>query len=392
MSEDAASKGASVLDVVLKVLDVDKGDFSSEVPLTAYGLDSLLASKLAVALRPWASITQLQLLADITFEGIQQRIEDNAGREVEHVTDKDFFDWEEVMRSGPTCVKLTEGESLPLYVLHGPAGTIEAFGHMRLNFKHSPLYGVQATKDAPYDNLDRLAEFYHSNIKSVQPQGPYRLAGFCGSSLLLFILADIFRKNGDKIVQLSTIDHFPLLYTSPIWELDAATTKDRCVSAALKSRGFEWIMNLYRVEQNPSEKRAGEELMKAGLGEKVQPHVKKLYDNTMTFIDAHASWLVMKFVKDGEEVDGTMLRERLIAYLASFDDIQATVYAAADGMQKVFTNEQQVQWAHMGAEMCTNPVRVEVIQASHFDILSNMDFIHKLDTESTGSSNVTRVS
>ncbi|EIN09536.1 polyketide synthase [Punctularia strigosozonata HHB-11173 SS5] len=379
---DAASKDSSVLDIVLKVLDLDKDDFSFEVPLTAYGLDSLLASKLAVTLRPWVSITQLQLLADITFEDIQRRIEAQAGQEVEQPADKDFFDWEEVMRSGPACVKLTDGEGLPLFVLHGPAGTIEAFGHMRLNFKHTPLYGVQATKDAPYDNLDRLAAFYHSNIKSVQPQGPYRLGGFCGSSLLLFILADIFRKNGDIVVQMSMIDHFPLLYTSPIWELDAATAKDRCVSAALKSRGFEWIMNLYRVEKNPNEKRAGEELMKAGLGEKVQPHVKKLYENTMVFIEAHASWLASHLLKEGEEVDGTILRERLIAYLSTFD-FPATVYAAKDGMQKIFTDEQQAQWAHMGATMCTNPIRVAEIEASHFDILSNLDFIHRLDTEVT---------
>ncbi|KAK0480492.1 putative polyketide synthase [Armillaria luteobubalina] len=50
---------------------------SPEVPLTAYGLDSLSASRLSLALRPLVAITQLQLLGDVSIQDIWALIEKN---------------------------------------------------------------------------------------------------------------------------------------------------------------------------------------------------------------------------------------------------------------------------------------------------------------------------
>ncbi len=64
-----------LLDVVLEHLDVPASDFSPGIPLTSYGLDSLSAARLSSALRPFIAITQLQLLADLTFKDLEARIE-----------------------------------------------------------------------------------------------------------------------------------------------------------------------------------------------------------------------------------------------------------------------------------------------------------------------------
>jgi hypothetical protein len=67
--------GKSMLDVIIDVLDVDRAEFSDEVPFTAYGLDSLSAAKLSYSLRPYLAISQLQLLSDVSFDDIKKRIE-----------------------------------------------------------------------------------------------------------------------------------------------------------------------------------------------------------------------------------------------------------------------------------------------------------------------------
>jgi hypothetical protein len=67
--------GKSMLDVIIDILDVDRAEFSDEVPFTAYGLDSLSAAKLSYALRPYLTISQLQLLSDVSFDDIKKRIE-----------------------------------------------------------------------------------------------------------------------------------------------------------------------------------------------------------------------------------------------------------------------------------------------------------------------------
>jgi hypothetical protein len=63
-------------DIVVRLLELRPEDLSLSVPLTSYGLDSLSAARLSVALSPFIHITQMQLLADITMSGILSRIAD----------------------------------------------------------------------------------------------------------------------------------------------------------------------------------------------------------------------------------------------------------------------------------------------------------------------------
>ena len=65
----------SLLQIVCKVLDLQEADVSPDVPLTAYGLDSLSAAALSFALRSLLAVSQLQLLADLAISDLQARID-----------------------------------------------------------------------------------------------------------------------------------------------------------------------------------------------------------------------------------------------------------------------------------------------------------------------------
>ncbi|THU97992.1 hypothetical protein K435DRAFT_661853, partial [Dendrothele bispora CBS 962.96] len=62
--------------IVSTILKVSLDDLTHEIPLTSYGLDSLSASKLAIALAPMLKISPLQLLNDLTLQDLFHRIED----------------------------------------------------------------------------------------------------------------------------------------------------------------------------------------------------------------------------------------------------------------------------------------------------------------------------
>ena len=64
----------SLRTIVCDVLSIDARDMLAEMPLTAYGLDSLSASSLALALRPVLEVTQIQLLANMTLGDLEARI------------------------------------------------------------------------------------------------------------------------------------------------------------------------------------------------------------------------------------------------------------------------------------------------------------------------------
>lgn len=60
--------------IVMKVLNISPEEFSYEVPLTSYGLDSLSASRLSFSLHSMLEVSQIQLLADMTFEDLLNRV------------------------------------------------------------------------------------------------------------------------------------------------------------------------------------------------------------------------------------------------------------------------------------------------------------------------------
>ncbi|KAJ3795783.1 polyketide synthase [Lentinula aff. detonsa] len=75
--DDSASdkdQGVQLKALVLQFLDVEPQEFLPEVPFTAYGLDSLSAGRLAFALRPHITMTQVQLLADVNLVDVMERI------------------------------------------------------------------------------------------------------------------------------------------------------------------------------------------------------------------------------------------------------------------------------------------------------------------------------
>ena len=64
----------SIEKTICDLLDLSLDDLSPDVPLRNYGLDSLSAATLSFALRPYLSITQTQLLADVTLQNLKSRV------------------------------------------------------------------------------------------------------------------------------------------------------------------------------------------------------------------------------------------------------------------------------------------------------------------------------
>ncbi|KAK0189610.1 KR domain-containing protein [Armillaria mellea] len=78
-SEDTTTNyKVSVEELVCHSLNISNEEISPEVPLTAYGLDSLSASRLSLALRPILTITQLQLLGDVSIQDLWDLVEKNS--------------------------------------------------------------------------------------------------------------------------------------------------------------------------------------------------------------------------------------------------------------------------------------------------------------------------
>jgi thioesterase domain-containing protein len=99
----------------------------------------------------------------------------------------------------------------PLFCVHGAAGNV-------LNFKaisdrlgpDQPFYGLQAQgvdgRLPLLPSIEAMAEQYVAAIRTVDPVGPYRLAGYSGGGVIAIEMAQQLKRAGAQVAMLAMID------------------------------------------------------------------------------------------------------------------------------------------------------------------------------------------
>lgn len=105
------------------------------------------------------------------------------------------------------------GNQSPLFCIHAVGGNVlgyrtlaEALGTER------PIYGLQARgldgKQTPLTSIEEMASSYLEEIKLIQPQGPYFLAGHSFGGFVAFEIAQQLSRQGETVAVLALFDCF----------------------------------------------------------------------------------------------------------------------------------------------------------------------------------------
>ncbi|XP_074967591.1 fatty acid synthase [Phalacrocorax aristotelis] len=88
---------------------------------------------------------------------------------------------------GPTITRLNDVQSTerPLFLVHPIEGSTAVF-HTLASKLHMPCYGFHCRKAAPLDSIQSLAAYYIDCMKQIQPEGPYRIAGYSFGACVAF--------------------------------------------------------------------------------------------------------------------------------------------------------------------------------------------------------------
>uniref|UniRef100_A0AAN0MN29 Fatty acid synthase n=1 Tax=Bubalus bubalis TaxID=89462 RepID=A0AAN0MN29_BUBBU len=88
---------------------------------------------------------------------------------------------------GPTLTRLNSVQSSerPLFLVHPIEGSTTVFHSLAAKLS-IPTYGLQCTGAAPLDSIQSLATYYIECIRQVQPEGPYRIAGYSYGACVAF--------------------------------------------------------------------------------------------------------------------------------------------------------------------------------------------------------------
>jgi amino acid adenylation domain-containing protein len=112
-----------------------------------------------------------------------------------------------------------EGSNLPFFCVHPLPGDVLCFTDLARHLgPEQPFYALQARGldgvTPPQDRVEDTAALYLEEIRTVQPEGPYFLGGYCTGGTIAFEMAQQLQAQGQQVALLALIE------TSLLPELD----------------------------------------------------------------------------------------------------------------------------------------------------------------------------
>jgi amino acid adenylation domain-containing protein len=91
-----------------------------------------------------------------------------------------------------------------LFCVHGGAGTVLLYQDLARHLgEDQPVFGLQMRglfgNGAPQTRTEAMAAHYIQEIRSLQPNGPYLLAGYCFGAIVAFEMAQQLRDSGEEV-------------------------------------------------------------------------------------------------------------------------------------------------------------------------------------------------
>lgn len=134
-------------------------------------------------------------------------------------------------------VKLKDGEGAPFFIVHGVGGTvIELTALGRQIATNNPIYAIQAQgidgSQAPLERVEHMAEFYATEIRKMQSQGPYCIGGYSFGGV---VALEVARRLGpENVAKLVMLDSFAHPHTWPL--KSRLQTRTRKMAVQMKHR------------------------------------------------------------------------------------------------------------------------------------------------------------
>jgi thioesterase domain-containing protein/acyl carrier protein len=102
-------------------------------------------------------------------------------------------------------------QAAPLFIIAGMFGNVLNLRHLAMPFsKERAVFGVQARgligDMAPHGDIKEAAADYLAEIRGVQPDGPYLLAGYSGGGITAYEMAHQLRGMGQEVAVLALLD------------------------------------------------------------------------------------------------------------------------------------------------------------------------------------------
>ncbi|NUV79112.1 beta-ketoacyl synthase N-terminal-like domain-containing protein [Streptomyces sp. CAI-155] len=195
--EHGEDREAFVADLVASVLGLPRQEIDGTRSLADYGLNSLLlVAMLGRITSVFPGFRPEWWQPHDTLDDVVARLPE-AAAPATHVPPPEL-----VRLNGATGGR-------PVFWIHGALAGVESYRTIAGRIDR-PFYGIQArgllTEDAPIAGVTAMAEHYTGIIRSVQPEGPYDVGGFCLGGIIAYEVTRLLQAQGQDVASLTMVD------------------------------------------------------------------------------------------------------------------------------------------------------------------------------------------
>ncbi|KAK0184797.1 NRPS-like enzyme [Armillaria mellea] len=274
---------------------------------------------------------------------------------------------------GQSLIKLREGSGEPpLIMLHGAGGLYFEYVFFADKFK-TAVWTMTVTPDTPLTSIREMAAFYFAKIKEERPTGPYRLASYSASSLLLVVLVKLFEDNGDEVVQATILDHFPAMFVYLANKFGNPNPRVESIQAMLDS-GMAAIEGMMERDSNRDTLRRSKNLlMDAWKGGPANEMSRKSVGTIKAYLTA-----IAQFVYDLTTDEMGAASVELMAQWMRTVKVPITVVVATAGSAGGVSVEDRELWVDLGVKQCLPEAKVVSVKGGHYEFLTDEAVIQLL--------------
>jgi thioesterase domain-containing protein len=213
-------------------------------------------------------------------------------------------------------VKITTGSPgwSPFFCVHGGGGNVVEFKPLADRLpKDIPFYGLQAQGvdgRMPFlQSIEEMAQSYVAAVRSVDSNGPYRLAGYSGGGVIAFEMAQILRLSGAEVELLAMFDTLgPGELATRVTAAQKFGLLQSVSLPALFNIAHGWLMRQLRIPEHDGDgtplEVAGLKAMAAYLEAQAHYQPKSYAGDLLLFRARHTGW---EYARAGETLGWSRL-------------------------------------------------------------------------------------